>query len=174
MATVRSLQFDQGVPLFFGEPELFDEYLDRVETLVIGWTDEVVKKSGPLGPRLYNALKGEAYTAVKAANIAKADLAKKEGVEMMIAALKSCIRGVGPTRVGEIFDRYFDGGARKSGVSIGPNLTMRSEVRQQLMLADPKTVVSDNVEAYFLLKLSNLSKAQRSQVLASIGNTSRS
>ena len=48
---------------------------------------------------------------------------------------------------------------------------MRSEVRQQLMLADPKTVVSDNVEAYFLLKLSSLSKAQRSQVLASIGNT---
>ena len=48
---------------------------------------------------------------------------------------------------------------------------MRSEVRQQLMLADPKTVVSDNVEAYFLLKLSNLSKARRSQVLASISNT---
>ena len=57
---------------------------------------------------------------------------------MMIAALKSCIRGVGPTRVGEIFDRYFDGGARKSGVSIGAWLTMRSEVRQQLMLADPE------------------------------------
>ena len=77
MATVRALQFDQGVPQFSGEPELFDEYLDRVETWVIGWTDEVVKKSGPLGPRLYNGLKGGAYTAVKAANIAKADLAKK-------------------------------------------------------------------------------------------------
>ena len=113
MATVRALQFDQGMPQFSGEPELFDEYLDRVVTLVIGWTDEVVKKSGPLGPRLYNALKGEAYTAVKATNIAKADLAKKEGVELMIAALKSCIRGIGPTRAGEIFDRYFDGGARK-------------------------------------------------------------
>ena len=34
MATVRSLQFDQGVPQFSCEPELFDEYLDRVETLV--------------------------------------------------------------------------------------------------------------------------------------------
>ena len=55
MATVRLLQFGQGVPQFSGEPELFDEYLDRVETWVIGWTDEVVKKSGPLGPRLYNA-----------------------------------------------------------------------------------------------------------------------
>ena len=60
MATVHSLQFDQGVPQFSGEPELFDEYLDRVETLVIGWTDEVVRKSGPLGPRLSNAQKGEA------------------------------------------------------------------------------------------------------------------
>ena len=39
------------------------------------------------------------------------------------------------------------------------------------MLADPKTGMSVNVEAYFLLKLSNLSKAQRSQVLASIGNS---
>ena len=66
---------------------------------------------------------------------------------MLIAALKSCIRGVGPTRLGEIFDRYFDGGERKSGVSIGAWLTIRSEVRQQLMLADPKTVVSDNAEA---------------------------
>ncbi len=48
---------------------------------------------------------------------------------------------------------------------------MRSEARQQLMLANPQTVVSDNVEAYLLLKLSNFNKAQRSQVLASIGNT---
>ncbi len=34
--------------MFSGEPELFDEYLDRVETLVIQCTDEVMKKQGPL------------------------------------------------------------------------------------------------------------------------------
>ena len=170
MAFSRTLTFDQGIPQFSGEAELFDEHLDRVETLVIQYTEDVQKKQGPLAPRLYNALKGEAYTAAKAANIAKKDLAKKEGVELLITALKVCIQGAGPTRVGEIFDKYFDGGARRGGTSIGSWLTMRSEVRQQLMLADPKTVISDNVEAYFLLKLSNLTKGQRSQVLASIGN----
>ena len=68
--------FEQGIPIFSGEPELFDEYLDRVETLVHQYTEEVIKKQGPLAPRLYNGLKGEAYMAAKAANIAKAELAK--------------------------------------------------------------------------------------------------
>ena len=58
--------FEQGIPIFSGEPELFDEYLDRVETLVHQYTEEVIKKQGPLAPRLYNALKGEAYMAAKA------------------------------------------------------------------------------------------------------------
>ena len=105
---------EQGIPIFSGEPELFDEYLDRVETLVHQYTEEVIKKQGPLAPRLYNGLKGEAYMAAKAANIAKAELAKPSGVELLIVALKSCIQGVGPTRVGEIFDKYFDGGKRKA------------------------------------------------------------
>ncbi len=129
MAFGRTLTFDQGIPEFSGEPELFDEYLDRVETLVIQYTEEVQKKQGRLGPRLYNALKGEAYTAAKAANILKTDLAKKEGVDLLITALKTCIQGVGPTRVGEIFGKHFDGGVRRAGTSIGSWLTMRSEVR---------------------------------------------
>ncbi len=58
-------------------------------------------------------------------------MAKKEGVEMLIQALKSTIRGVGPTSVGDIFDRYFDGGARKLGANFSAWLTQRSEVRQQ-------------------------------------------
>ena len=53
--------FEQGIPIFSGEPELFDEYLDRVETLVHQYTEEVIKKQGPLVPRLYNGLKCEAY-----------------------------------------------------------------------------------------------------------------
>ncbi len=64
---------------------------------MIQYTEEVVKKQGPLVPRLYKALKGAAYMAAKAANIKKEDLAKKEGVDLLIAALKSCIQGVGPT-----------------------------------------------------------------------------
>ena len=68
MAFSRTLTFDQGIPQFSGEAELFDEYLDRVETLVIQYTEDVQKKQGPLAPRLYNALKGEACTAAKAAN----------------------------------------------------------------------------------------------------------
>ncbi len=68
--------------------------------------NEVIKKQGPLAPRLYNALRGEAYVAPKAANIAKAELAKLAGISMLVAALKSAIRGSGPARVDEI-GRYF-------------------------------------------------------------------
>ncbi len=67
--------------------------------------------------------------AGKAANIAKAELAKPACVSMLVAALKSAIRGSGPTRVGEIFDKYFDGGARRPGMSMSTWLTQRSEVR---------------------------------------------
>ena len=77
MASSRTLTFDQGIPQFSGEAELFDEYLDRVETLVIQYTEEEQKKQGSLAPRLYNALKGEAYTAAKAANIASSCLSRR-------------------------------------------------------------------------------------------------
>ncbi len=40
----RTLTFDEGTPQFAGEPELFDKHLDRVETLVIQYTEEVIKK----------------------------------------------------------------------------------------------------------------------------------
>jgi hypothetical protein len=40
----RTLTFDEGIPQFAGEPELFDKHLDRVETLVIQYTEEVIKK----------------------------------------------------------------------------------------------------------------------------------
>ncbi len=90
---------------------------------------------------------------------------------VLLAALKGAIRGSGPSRMGEIFDKYFDGGAQRAGTAISPWLTQRSEVRQQLTAADTATKISDSVEAYFLLKLSGLTKPQRSQVLASCGNT---
>ncbi len=95
-----------------------DEYLDRVETLEIQYTDEVMKKQGPLAPRVCSALRGEAYTAAKAAKIKKIDLAQNEGVELLSAAVKSAIRGSGPTRVGEIFDKYVDDDARRPGTAI--------------------------------------------------------
>ena len=59
---------------------------------------------------------GEMTTHVKRGYIR--ELAKKEGVDLLIGALKNAIRGVGPTLVGEIFDRYFDGGTRRPGTAI--------------------------------------------------------
>eukprot|EP00959_Pyramimonas_sp_CCMP1952_P339535 7110904-Pyramimonas_sp.AAC.1 len=66
-----TLSFEQGIPVHDGTLELLTEYLDRIDTPRVGTAEDVVKKTGPLGPRLYNALRGEAYTAVKAANIDK-------------------------------------------------------------------------------------------------------
>ena len=167
----HQLVFETGIPIFDGRPELLEEYLDRVETLEISHTEDVQKKQGPLAPKLYNALRGEAYLAVKAANIEKTKLATTEGVKLLKDALKAQIRGTGPNRVGEIFDMYFESGNRRPTEAVNPWLTKRSETRQQLLAADPSTTLSENIEAYFLLKLSGLTKAQRSQALASCGNT---
>ncbi len=62
MASVsdKMLTFDQGIPGYDGSAELFDEYPGRVETLVIRHTEDVIRKQGPLAPRLYSALKGQA------------------------------------------------------------------------------------------------------------------
>ncbi len=101
-----------------------------------------------------------------AANIKNIDLAKREGVELLIAALKTAIRGSESTRVGEIFEKYFDGGPRRLGTAISVWLRGTGEVRQQLLAADTGTKVSD----YLLLKLSALSKPHKYQVLASCGD----
>ncbi len=66
----------------------------------------MLKKQGPLPQILYKVLSGDAYTAAKAANINKTDLANKGGAELLVGALRNAIRGSGPTRVGEIFDKF--------------------------------------------------------------------
>ncbi|CAK0893465.1 unnamed protein product, partial [Prorocentrum cordatum] len=164
------LTFEHGIPMHDGTPELLEEYLYRADTLKVGNTQEVAKETGPLGPRLYNALRGEAYTGVNAANIAKADLGSDSKIEALVSALKAAIQGIEPNRADELLDRYFDNSSRRSAESVSSCLTKRSEVGQQLLGADRLTQSSDNIEAYLLLKLSSLSKAQRSQALASCGN----
>ena len=60
--------------MYSGEPELLDEYLDRVEAIRVSYTEDTAKKFGGLGARLYNALRGEAYTAARGAKIPKTEL----------------------------------------------------------------------------------------------------
>ncbi|CAK0912213.1 unnamed protein product, partial [Prorocentrum cordatum] len=91
------------------------------------------------------------------------DLGTDSGIEALVTALKEAIEGIVPNRVGEIFDKYFDSSSRRSAESVGSLLTKRSEVRQQFLGADKSTKLSENIEVYFLLKLSGLSKAQHSQ-----------
>ena len=83
------LHFDQGIPIYDGRPELLEEYLDRIATLEIQYTDEVQKKQGPLAPRMYNALRGDAYMAVKAANIDKQRLATDVSVSSRLGSAKN-------------------------------------------------------------------------------------
>ncbi len=115
------------------------------------WTVSRRLRSATRRRWLYNALPGEAYIAAQAANIHKSELVAKEGVAKL-KSLKDAVRGTGPNRVGEIFDKYFDGGSRCLGTGINAWLTQRSEARQQLLGADPTTKISDTVEAYFPLK----------------------
>ncbi len=109
----------------------------------------MVNRQGPLAPKLYSELRGEAYTAATAANIGKAGLAGADGITKLLEAIKGALQRVGPTCIGEIFDKYYDGGRRKNGMGIDAWLTARSEVRQQLFGAGTTTKIIDNVEAYF-------------------------
>ena len=40
----KALAFDNGVPVYHGEAELLEEYIDRVETIQQTWTQDVEKK----------------------------------------------------------------------------------------------------------------------------------
>ncbi len=82
------MQLDNGIPLHDGSPELLDKWLDRVETLETTCPDEIVKKQGLLGPKWYSAFRGEVYAAEKVANIAKSDLAAKDGGAKLTGAIK--------------------------------------------------------------------------------------
>ena len=70
---------ENGTPIYKGQVELLDEYLDRVETLRIGQSAEIEKKVGPLGPRLYNGLRDAAYLAVRSEGLKKEELATRGG-----------------------------------------------------------------------------------------------
>ena len=98
-----ALTFESGVPVYSGEPELLDEYFDRVEAIRVGYTEDTVKKFGGLGARLYNALRGEAYTAARGAQIPKAELVRDSGLEKLLKVVTAGVRPAGPTRTGELF-----------------------------------------------------------------------
>ena len=88
----KALAFDNGVPIYHGEAELLEEYIDRVETIQQTWTQDVEKKMGPLGPKIYNGLRGDAYRAAKTAGVQKADLATEEGLKKILLAVIGNIR----------------------------------------------------------------------------------
>ena len=102
----KSLVFEGGVPVYAGEPELLDEYLDRVEAIAVGYTEETKKKFGALGARLYNALRGEAYVAARGAKIPKEDLLEDKGLKLLLETISKGVRPAGPTRTGELFKEY--------------------------------------------------------------------
>ena len=166
-----TLAFEGGVPVYSGEPELLDEYLDRVAAIRVGYTEDTAKKFGGLGARLYNALRGEAYTAVRGAKIPKEDLVKDEGLDRLLQVIAAGVRPAGPTRTGELFKEYFkEPGRRRPAESMNNWLIRRAAVLQDLLAADSTTKFSDNLEAFFLLEQCGLGLRERGQLLASTSN----
>ena len=108
-----TLVFEGGVPVYSGEPELLDEYLDRVDAIRVGYTDDTAKKFGALGARLYNTLRGEAYTAARGFRIGKKELLKDAGLDQLLDVVSKGVRPQGPTRTGELFKGYSKDTARR-------------------------------------------------------------
>ena len=91
-----------GVPVYAGEPELLGEHLDGGEALRAAYTEDAAKKFGASGARLYNALRGEAYTAARGEKIDKKTLLTNEVLEKLLDTVSKGVRPQGPTRTGEL------------------------------------------------------------------------
>ena len=147
-----SLSFENGIPVFLGDPGLLDEYLDRVGTLHGTYTIEQQKRNGPLAARLYSALRGDAYRVARSSVIVRSKLLVVEGVQLLLDLLQKELRPQGTVRVGELFKQCFVpgfGGDRGVGESMQAWILRGTALRQSMIAADSTTVLSDNLEAFF-------------------------
>ena len=169
-----------GIPHFTGHrPELMKEYRKRVifaYRMLEGEGDtpekearDLSKKKKRFGPKLLNALHGEAWRCCQSLLEDQDKLTKEDGYKEVFRCLQS-IEKVTIVKKTEQFDQFFEKGFRKRGQALDIYLRSRRQDWYDLQDLDDQTKMSDDLLAYFILKQCGLSREERRQILLNSGS----
>ena len=173
-----SLELDRnGVPIFAGSTDLFDEWCERARDLWYARTgNDSLQASTALALR--GGLRDVAYEAAKKIphkalmTRASDDTPTVDGVEELIEAVRVAIQQEKPVRVSETFESVFYDKAvwRSPKETMAAYIVRRKRDFDKLKDLSQTTNISDDIKVHLLLKFSGLSATQRSQVVASCNN----
>ena len=172
-----SLEYDRnGVPLYDGNPAQWEEYQERVLDLYYGRAGDEARQM-VTAVHLRAGLRSIAYEAVR--RIPHADLAPSRdgkpsvaGVELLLQTLEQTIAKEKPVRASELFERvlYSRGAHRKRGEAMHVYVMRRRRELEELTKLSSQTSISEDIQAYLLLRFSGLSMQQRAQVISAANN----
>ena len=164
-----------GIPHYTGVmPHLMKEYKQRVLFAFAGLegdgeTEEkeaadLQKKQRRFAKRLIDALHGEAWTACQDLLKEPEKLRVPKGYEMIFQAL-GMIEKETIIRKTEAFEKFFDCSYRKRGQTIDSYLREKKQAWRELRDLDEASNMSEDLQAYFLLRGCNLSRDDRRSIL---------
>ena len=164
-----------GIPHYTGVmPHLMKEYKQRVLFAFAGIegdgeTEEkeaadLQKKQRRFAKRLIDALHGEAWTACQDLLKEPEKLRVPKGYEMIFQAL-GMIEKETIIRKTEAFEKFFDYSYRKRGQTIDSYLREKKQAWRELRDLDEASNMSEDLQAYFLLRGCNLSRDDRRSIL---------
>ncbi|CAJ1330013.1 unnamed protein product [Effrenium voratum] len=178
MALSRPLEFDKhGVPLYSGEAELFEEYVERAWDLWHGRDgQDSLQMSTPV--HLRGGLSGHAYEAVRKLEHARLKTKDKdgkpleEGMELFLTTLKEAIAAEVPVKANELFLMAFYSPHvwRRPHESMQQYIIRRKQDFKRLEDHAPGTQVSDNLRSMMLLIFGGLDHREQLSVLSSVNN----
>ena len=179
-----------GVPHFTGEkPELLAEYKKRVrlgiaqiraeqeppqddweEAAVAENRADLAKKLRRFRVRLLNGLHNKAWRRCEALD--PQDVALPDGEFVIFEALQTLDKEA-IIKKGVAFENFFEKSYRKRGTSVGDYIADKQRTWDELVELDPATQLSDDLQAYFLLKGANLSNdgAEERRIVLACGST---
>eukprot|EP00434_Breviolum_minutum_P011223 symbB.v1.2.009904.t1/scaffold605.1/size182108/4 len=166
-----------GVPQYSGDPEQFEEYVERSWDLFYGRDgQDALQTATPL--HLRAQLTGPAYEAVRGLDQKK--LRTKDGdghplpggMQLFLDTLKSSIAQETPVRVNELFLAYFYSPNvwRRSSETMAQYIIRRETELKRLQEVSPETTLSDNLRCMLLMIFSGLDAKEQQSVLASVNS----
>ena len=125
---------------------------------------DLLKKQKRFAKRLIDALHGEAWTACQDLLKEPEKLRVPKGYEMIFEAL-GMIEKETIIRKTEAFEKFFDYSYRKRGQTIDSYLREKKQAWRELRDLDEASNMSEDLQAYFLLRGCNLSRDDRRAIL---------
>ena len=180
MAKSKVLEFDRnGIPVFHGEVELVEEYKERARDIFYGRTGTERQRSSAIDLR--QGTRSIAYDAVKAIPRAQLMTTRSEvhgdktvevptiaGVEKLHAMIEAAIQKEKPIRTTELFDKVFYASTvwRAPSAPMRTYLQRREDEFNELNKISETTTVSEDIQAWLLLRFSGVPADQHPNIVA--------